>query len=409
MFKLNKFLNILASGFMIILALLVGAGMIMGYLTEHRIGLSAMAVLWAVLGVLSLQGTLKMTEKDYRRSHVRVNKYVTRRIFLFLSLVLVFITVAVLVNIRLSARGRDMGRALIIEVILGCAVLAAYVMELVSLYKTRKASRIQDESFADLPIYINDRYFSMVVDELTNEGDSSFLHGFLHGTVKASDKVFFYFSDGSIFKGQVTSILADGISADTVTDSPCVLEINTKGKMQYQPFMICTSLLPYGNDSVERVISNPRLTSLLNGYREQKDKEGYINYLAALIVHSSFMVRVIPAEENSPWYKRVVEYFFGYRGQIRMPVVSGENLQAEALPVYTDWMAYMRGAHGDERQGMAVLMKFEEILHHLHAPISGVVINPFGPADFYIPPAFARTLQQHIEEKKKEKDTEASF
>ena len=391
--------------------MLGGVGILMIYGAIHELTDTSPVLLWVfgifeiALGIFMLTNAKSGARADIEWGKLRQNKYISRRVVLFLVLLMIYMFGAIGVNIRASEAGRNMIRILWTEAAGFAAIVIAYILMIIQAFKERKTNKIQDQMFAQVKLHANEQWFTMVIDHTENKEDRSYLTGYVTGTVKKNDQVYFYLSDHSRYRGIINALIKKDIQVEQAENEECTLEIITGGEMRDLPFGVCTSYIPFPKGNAENVVSNPVLFALLNGLPEHSGQEGYINYIVNEILNAKLLLRIMPADTGRIPDK-IYAYFFGNNGPFRVPVVVHDHMPDETLPVYTDWAALQRcfdyGDEEEQKYSRAIVASFEELQVYLKHPVENIVINPFGPKDFFLSAELIRAIQEALEESRKE-------
>ncbi len=302
---------------------------------------------------------------------------VRRRALLFSLMTVLYIIIAGLIMIRADQAGADI-RSLTIQIGIGFfAVVAAYLLLIHQMIQERRSSRIQDSAIGEMPVFANERLFTMVIEH--SETNSALrLKGVLHGSVQANDEAW-VIEQGKIRKTTIQAVEADG--------EKTVLSIsgneNPRGK-----YAIITSIIPYRYIDSETPVANPELFALIQGANDHPMTRDYLGHLVYIAAHCRYLVRVRELPTKETWFSRFSSWLFSSQGYYVPETVSRKDGDNPACACYSDWNAFQKVlqtvSEPERRISRAMIFTFQQIAETALKTNGEIIINPFGPVSFCI-------------------------
>ncbi len=356
---------------------------------ENFIGIFFYGLLLLVMGLgFALFADKVVASQEKEKSLYKPNKYVIRQVILFLFLMFFYIMLCIFILDKYLKANKDISTLLIAEGIGLITIFIGLGILCFNSIKNRKNNKIHDKSFTNSKLHKNNHLFTMVIDYCWYEEGNMYFRGNIHGQIDLNDLVYFYFPLDKSYSAYINDIQIEGISKNSAKDERCTIVTETEKEITIPTYTICTSMIDYGKNDIERNVVNPEVLALINGINEQRKKEGFFDALINEIVHGKYLVKAVPIDKKKDIFNRIINYIFGYRGNYAFNMMANDKKE-EAFPIYTDWGELNKALEtvkDDEKEiSEAMLLSFDEIQKMaMNTPYQSIIINPFGERYFLI-------------------------
>lgn len=231
------------------------------------------------------------------------------------------------------------------------------------------------------------RKFTFVIEKYLDDGG---LYGTVQGEMHAGDSVYVINGETEDFKNRIriSSILKDGRKTRSVSEGKAKITVQIPAKAQAQPawfdFTVLSNVRP-GHTIYRRIAAeNPRIRAMLSTFGEYTDNSRFMSALIYDLVHGHYLTAAKTDEENAR-SGDITESMNGSHSVMFQAVSSSRNPDQSVFPVFTDWEALSRYENVmEDEKSVILLMDFQQASEMLQKGYEGIVINPFGPASYYL-------------------------
>ena len=316
---------------------------------------------------------------------------------LFAGMIGIFLTAAFVTVMETTINGGDTGkvfRFIGLAMIAVAAGISLYTMRAMrEARKRRIVNRLAQEAV------LNDSgRFSMVVDKVfASKEDKRFAYlGNVHGTMRTGDRVCVIQPDGQTFESTVEIIQREDTVLKKITDNwpqaPILVVLSTdRGGEAFLPYSVLSGTRTLEVDPERNRMEEPALRGYLCAYDEHVGDEKFAGVLLHTITRSRFLVPVVTRDRELRDPSALLPAGTAYQ----YPTVSSAMLEdSEVIQAYTDWDALSGWGYlmnPSCLQGTKV-MTFDEIAAETAEKYTGMVIDPFGPKQFYLSSALLTSL-----------------
>jgi hypothetical protein len=304
-----------------------------------------------------------------------------------MSMILVMITVS---GYRSASAERSllsspkMNPALIV----GVAAIAAIVLYFLNYH--RFLPRLSQVERAMKRFSLNGRRFVFLREEVLENG---LWAGNVSGEMHTGDKVCVIGSDGSRTQTRVRKIQTDGRPCRSVKDAKAVIELGDRknGMPSSGSWPAVSGQLPAGTAVPAVTAENPRISAMLSGLSEHYEEADFMSCFVYDVVHGQYLV---PAKiQNEGGSGDITEAIRGSHDVMFLSVSSSRDPDKAVYPLFTDWDALSRYTNVmEDEKSVVLLMSFQQAVEMMHKGYDGMVINPFGPASFFLSDSYVHSI-----------------
>lgn len=306
---------------------------------------------------------------------------------LLMSMILMMITVSGYRQVsteRSLLTSPRMNPALIVTI----AAVAAVVLYFFNYH--RFLPRYSQVERAQKRFSLNRRRFVFLREEVLENG---LWKGKVSGEIHTGDKVCVIGSDGTQFQTRVRKLWADGREKNRVKDSEAVLALGTAKDGISDPgsWPAVSGQLPMSATVPAVAAENPRISAMLSGLSGHYEEADFMSCFVYDVVHGQFLV---PAKiQNESGSGDITEAIRGSHDVMFLSVSSSRDPQKAVFPLFTDWDALSRYSNVmEDEKSVVLLMSFQQAVEMMHRGYDGMVINPFGPASFFLSENYVHSI-----------------
>lgn len=241
---------------------------------------------------------------------------------------------------------------------------------------------------------LKNRRFTFTIERFCDDGS---LEGVLNGELHAGDRAFALSGLQKGLKLTVAKILVNGKRVRKTKDTRAVIRVDIpeKGSSDFvwNDFTVISNVRP-GHAINRRVVSeNPRISGMLSAYGNHLDDNDFMSTFVFDIVHGQYLVPA-KTDDESARSGDVTETMRGSHNVMFQSVSSSHEPDKSVFPIFTDWDALSRYENVMEDDKTVVLiMDFQQASGMQMKGYEGIVINPFGPASFYLSPEYIQSIK----------------
>lgn len=312
---------------------------------------------------------------------------------LFISLVMTVLFVMSYAN-QSDDRGLLAARAHYSPVIFLIAVLTA-VMLYIRNYHRFKPRNKQVQKAAQTYALNKKRRFTFVIEKYLDDGG---IYGTVQGQIRVHDGAYVLNCEDGHSRITVDSIIKDGKNVRYANDGKAVIRVKIpKKKSVPEPVWYDYTVLSNelaGHTIYRRIAAeNPRVRAMLGIVADYSGDRQYMSSLIYDIVHGNYLVPAKTDEENAR-SGDITEAVSGSHS-VMFPAVSSSNSPDQSvLPVFTDWDALSRYKNVmEDEKSVILVMDFQQASEMLSKGYEGFVINPFGPAAYFLSREYINSIK----------------
>ncbi len=306
---------------------------------------------------------------------------------LLMSMILVMITMS---GYRQMSTERSLLSASRINpaVIVSIAAVAAIVLYFFNYH--RFLPRLSQVERAQKRFSLNRRRFVFLrEDELEN----GLWAGKVSGEMHTGDKVCVIGSDGSRTQSRVRKIQVNGQNRNTAKDEKAVIELGDRknGMPSSGSWPAVSGQLPVSTAVPAVTAENPRISAMLSGLSDHYEEADFMSCFVYDVVHGQYLV---PAKiQNEAGIGDITEPIKGSHDVMFLSVSSSRDPEKAVFPLFTDWDALSRYSNVmEDEKSVVLLMSFQQAVEMMHKGYDGMVINPFGPASFFLSDSYVHSI-----------------
>lgn len=234
------------------------------------------------------------------------------------------------------------------------------------------------------------RKFTFVVEEVLEDGS---LLGTVEGEMRVRDSAYVLQGLENEGRMQISRIMYEGRKVRKASDCQAVVFLSSKNPVPVGQYMVLSNTRPGQSITPRIAAENPRIKGMISSYARHMSDSGFMSTMIYDVVHGHYLVAA-KTDDESARSGDVTEAMRGSHSVYFQSVSTSREPDKSVFPVFTDWETLSRYENVmEDEKTVVMIMDFQQASEMLNKGYEGVVINPFGPASFFLSPEYIHTIK----------------